>query len=128
MTAAVPTTEKYVAFARRGQEIVTAAAEGYAGAFKTYADAVIPRGAQPIDPQAATAAAFDLAGKILSVQREFATATIVLVKEAGETATAQASAAGETIKARTEQATERVIDLATETTRRATAARNGVSV
>ena len=128
MTAAVPTTDQYVAFARRGQEIVTAAAEGYAGAFKTYADAVIPRGAQPIDPQAATAAAFDLAGKILSVQREFATATIVLVKEAGETATAQASAAGETIKARTEQATERVIDLATETTRRATAARNGVSV
>jgi hypothetical protein len=129
MTAAVPTTDQYVAFARRGQEIVTAAAEGYAGAFKTYADAVIPQGAQPIDPQAATAAAFDLAGKILSVQREFATATIVLVKEAGETATAQASAAGETIKTRTEQATERVIDLATETTRRAaTAARNGVSV
>ncbi len=129
MTAAVPTTDQYVAFARRGQEIVTAAAEGYAGAFKTYADAVIPQGAQPIDPQAATAAAFDLAGKILSVQREFATATIGLVKEAGETATAQASAAGETIKTRTEQATERVIDLATETTRRAaTAARNGVSV
>ena len=129
MTAAVPTTDQYVAFARRGQEIVTAAAEGYAGAFKTYADAVIPQGTQPIDPQAATAAAFDLAGKILSVQREFATATIVLVKEAGETATAQASAAGETIKARTEHATERVIDLATETTRRtATAARNGVSV
>ena len=129
MTAAVPTTDQYVAFARRGQEIVTAAAEGYAAAFKTYADAVIPQGAQPIDPQAATAAAFDLAGKILSVQREFATATIVLVKEAGETATAQASAAGETIKTRTEQATERVIDLATETTRRAaTAARNGVSV
>ena len=129
MTAAVPTTDQYVAFARRGQEIVTAAAEGYAGAFKTYADAVIPQVAQPIDPQAATAAAFDLAGKILSVQREFATATIVLVKEAGETATAQASAAGETIKARTEQATERVIDLAAETTRRAaTAARNGVAV
>ncbi len=129
MTAAVPTTDQYVAFARRGQEIVTAAAEGYAGAFKIYADAVIPQGAQPIDPQAATAAAFDLAGKILSVQREFATATIVLVKEAGETATAQASAAGETIKTRGEQATDRVIDLATETTRRAaTAARNGVSV
>lgn len=128
MTAAVPTTDQYVAFARRGQEIVTTAAEGYAGAFKTYADTVIPHGAQPIDPQAATAAGFDLAGKLLSVQREFATAAIALVKEAGETATAQASAAGETIKTRTEQATERVIDLATETTRRAaTAARNGVS-
>ena len=59
----------------------------------------------------------------------FATAAITLVKEAGEAATAQASAAGETLKARTEQATERVIDFATETTRRAaTAARNGVSV
>ena len=129
MTAAVPTTDKFVAFARRGQEIATATAEGYAGAFKTFATAVVPHGAQPADPQAAAAAAFDLAGKLLSVQREFATATIALVKEAGETATAQASAAGETIKARTEEATERVIDLATATTRRAaTAARNGVSV
>ena len=128
MTAAVPTTEQYVAFARRSQEIATAAAEGYAGAFKTYADTVIPQGAQPLDPQAATAAAFDLAVTLLTVQRAFATAAIALVKEAGETATAQASAAGETIKARTEEATERVIDLATETTRRAaTAARNGVS-
>jgi hypothetical protein len=129
MTAATPTTDQYLAFGRRGQEIATTAAEGVAGAFKTYADAVVPHGRQPIDPQVATAAAFDLAGKLLSVQREFATATIALVKEAGSTATAQASAAGETIKARTEEATERVIDLATETTRRAaTAARNGVSV
>ena len=129
MTAAVPTTQKCVAFARRGQEIATTAAEGYAGAFKTYADAVIPQGAQPIDPQAATAAAFDLAGTLLVVQRAFATAAIALVKEAGEAATTQASAAGETLKARTEEATERVIDLATEATRRAAAAaRNGVSV
>ena len=129
MTAAVPTAEKYVAFARRGQEIATAAAEGYAGAFKTYADTVISQGAQPVDPQAATAAAFDLAGTLLTVQRAFATAAIALVKEAGEAVTAQASVAGETIKARTEEATERVIDLASETTRRAaTAARNGVSV
>ena len=120
MTAAGPTTEKYVAFARRGQEIATAAAEGYAGAFKTYAGTVIPQDAQPVDPQAAIAAAFDLAGTLLTVQRAFATAAIALVKEA-----AQASAAGETIKARTEG----VIDFATETTRRAaTAGRNGVSV
>ena len=63
------------------------------------------------------------------MQREFATATVALVKEAGDTATAQASAAGESLKAQTEQATERVIDFATENTRRAaTAARNGVSV
>lgn len=128
MTTAVP-TEQYVAFARRSQEIATAAVEGYANAFKTYADAVVPQGAQPIDPQAATAAAFDLAQKLLAVQRRFATDTVGLVKQAGDAATAQASAAGETLKARTEEATERVIDFATETTRRATtAARNGVSV
>ena len=128
MTTAV-NTDQYVAFARRGQEIATAAAEGYTGAFKAYADAVAPQGPRPVDPQAATAAAFDLAEKLLSVQREFTTATIALVKEAGDTATAQASAAGESLKARTEEATERVIDFATETTRRAaTAARNGVSV
>ena len=122
-------TDQFVAYTRRGQEIATAAAEGYAGAFKTYADTVIPQGVQPVDPQAATAAAFDLAGTLLTVQRAFATAAIALVKEAGETVTAQASVTGETIKARTEEATERVIDLATETTRRAaTDARNGVSV
>ena len=130
MTAAAVPTDQFVAYARRGQEIATAAAEGYAGAFKAYADAVIPQGPSPVDPQAATAAAFDLAEKLVAVQREFATATVALVKEAGDTATAQASAAGESLKAQTEQATERVIDFATENTRRAaaTAARNGVSV
>ena len=128
MTAATASTDQYVAFARKGQEIVTAAAEGFAGAFKAYADAVVPQGPRPVDPQAATAATFDLAQQLLTVQRTFATATVALVKEAGETATAQASAAGESLKARTEEATERVIDLATEATRRAaTAARNGVS-
>ena len=128
MTAAV-STDHYAAFARRGQEITTTAAEGFAGAFKAYADAVVPQGPKPVDPQAATAATFDLAEKLLSVQREFASATVALVKEAGDTATAQASAAGESLKARTEEATERVIDFATETTRRAaTTARNGVSV
>lgn len=128
MTAALP-LEQYVAYARRGQEIATAAAEGYAGAVKAYADAVIPQGRRPVDPQAATAAAFDLAARLLAVHRELATASIALVKEAGATAGAQASAAGESLKARTEQATERVIDFATETTRRAaTSARNGVSV
>ena len=128
MTTAVP-TDQYLTFARRSQEIATAAAEGYAGAFRAYADSVVPQGSQPVDLQAASGAAFDLAEKLLTEQRRFATAAVALVKEAGDTATAQASAAGETIKARTEQATERVIDFATETSRRATtAARNGVSV
>jgi hypothetical protein len=128
MTAAV-NTDQYVSLARRGQEITTAAAESFAGAFKAYADAVIPQGPRPVDPQAATVAAFDLAERLLTAQRTFAVKAIALVKEAGDSATAQASAAGETLKARTEQATERVIDLASETTRRAaTTARNGVSV
>ena len=129
MTATTPTAETYVAYAKRGQEIATAAAEGYTAAFKAYAESVVPQDQQPVDPTAATAAAFDLAEKLLTVQRDFATSSLALVKEAGEEATAQASAAGETLKARTEEATERVIDFATETTRRAaTAARNGVSV
>lgn len=129
MTAAVPTTDQLVAYTRRGQEITTAAAEGFAGAFKAYADAVIPQGPSPVDPQAATAAAFDLAERLLTVQRRFATSAIALVKDAGEAATATASAANESLKARTSEATERVIDFATETTRRAAgAARNGVSV
>jgi len=128
MTTAVP-TDQYLTFARRGQEITTAAVEGYAGAYRAYADAVVPQGPQPVDPQALTTAAFDLAEELLTVQRRFATSAVSLVKEAGDTATAQASAAGETLKARTEEATERVIDFATETTRRAaTATRNGVSV
>jgi hypothetical protein len=128
MTAAV-NTDQYVSLARRGQEITAAAAESFAGAFKAYTDAVIPQGPRPVDPQAATVAVFDLAERLLTAQRTFAVKAIALVKEAGDSATAQASAAGETLKARTEQATERVIDLASETTRRAaTTARNGVSV
>jgi hypothetical protein len=128
MTAAV-NTDQYVSLARRGQEITTAAAESFAGAYKAYADAVIPQGPRPVDPQAAAVAVFDLAERLLTAQRTFAVKAIALVKEAGDSATAQASVAGEKLKARTEQATERVIDFASETTRRAaTTARNGVSV
>jgi hypothetical protein len=128
MTAAV-NTDQYASLARRGQEITTDAAESFAGAFKAYADAVIPQGPRPVDPQAATVAVFDLAERLLTAQRTFAVKAIALVKEAGDSATAQASTVGETLKARTEQATERVIDFASETTRRAaTTARNGVSV
>ena len=88
MSAAVP-TEQYAAFARRGQEIATAAVEGITGAFKAYAAAVAPQGPRPVDPQAATAASFDLAEKVLKVQREFTIASIALVKDAGDTATAR---------------------------------------
>ena len=71
MTAAV-NTDQYVSLARRGQEITTAAAESFAGSFKAYADAVIPQGPRPVDPQAATVAAFDLAERLLTAQRTFA--------------------------------------------------------
>jgi hypothetical protein len=129
MTTAVIPTEQIADIARRGQEAATAAAQAWTGALRTYADAVTPRGARPVDPQAAVAATFDLAEQLLGTQRELAATTLTLLSEAAETVTAQASAAGDDLKARTEQATERVIDLATETTRRAaTGARNGVSV
>jgi hypothetical protein len=122
-------TEQFVTLARRGQEVTTTAAQAVTEAFKTYAGAVTPQGSGPIDPQAVATATFDLADHLLRVQRQYVGSTIALLTEANETLTAQASAAGETLKSHTEQATTRVVDLAAETTRRATtAARNGVSV
>ena len=122
-------TEQIADLARRGQEATTAAAQAVTSALQAYADAVTPRDSRPVDPQAATSATFDLAEQLLRVQRQYVGATIALLTEAGESFTAQASAAGETLKARTEQAGRQVVDLAAETTRRATtAARNGVSV
>jgi hypothetical protein len=123
------TTEQFADIARRSQEAATAAAQSVTRALQSYADAVTPRGPRPVDPQAAASATFDLADRILRTQREYVTTAIALLTEAGEAFSAQASAAGETFKVRTEEATERVVDLAAETTRRAaTAARNGVSV
>jgi hypothetical protein len=123
------TTEQFADIARRGQEAATTAAQSVTRALQAYADAVAPRGPRPVDPQAAASATFDLADRILRTQREYVTTAIALLTEAGEAFSAQASAAGETFKVRTEEATERVVDLAAETTRRAaTAARNGVSV
>jgi hypothetical protein len=122
-------TEQFVTLARRGQEATTAAAQAVTEAFKSYTGAVTPQGSGPIDPQAVATATFDLADRLLRAQRRYVGTTISLLTEAGETVTAQASAAGETLKARTEEATTRVVDLAAENTRRAaTAARNGVSV
>jgi hypothetical protein len=90
---------------------------------------VTPQGSGPIDPQAVATATFDLADRLLRVQRQYVGSTVSLLSEANETLTAQASAAGETLKAHAEEATTRVVDLAAENTRRATtAARNGVSV
>ena len=121
--------EQFADLARRGQEAATLAARATGRAFQTYAEAVAPQGLRPVDPQAATAVTFDLAEQLLRVQRQYATTVVGLLTEAGQTVTEQASAAGETLKARTEQATERVTDLAAETTRRAAAsASNGVSV
>jgi len=122
-------TEQFTDLARRGQEAATAAVKSWTDALRHYADAVTPRSSRPVDPQAAIAATFTLAERLLHAQRDLVSTAIALVTEAGETATSQASVAGETLKARTEEAAERVIDLARETGRRATtAARNGVPV
>jgi hypothetical protein len=121
--------EQIADLTRRGQEAATAAGQAVAKAFQGYAAAVTPQGARPVDPQVAAAAAFDLADHLVAAQRAYVTTAIALLTEVGEAATAHASAAGETLKSRTEEATERVIDFAAETTRRAaSAARNGVSV
>jgi len=129
MTTATTPTEQFADIARRGQEATTAAVEGWTRALRGYTDAVTPEGLRPVDLQVATSAAFDLAGRILTTQREFATTALALVTEATESTTAHVTQAGETLKARTDEATERVIDLASQTTRRAAdAARNGVSV
>ena len=122
-------TEQFATFGRHGQEAVATAAEATTYALRTYAEAVAPRDARPVDPRTVTTAGFDLAERLLRVQRDYVVSTVALLTEAGQTVTAQASAAGETFRARTEQATERVVDLGTQATRRAaTAARNGVSV
>jgi hypothetical protein len=129
MTAPTATIEQFTTLARRGQEAATTATQDATRALQAYADAVTPRSARPVDPQVATTAVFDLAEKLLQTQRAYVTTTVALLVEAGEAATAQASAAGETLKARTEEAAERVVDFTAQSTRRATAAaRNGVSV
>jgi hypothetical protein len=128
MTTA-PATEQFTDLARRGQAVTTTAVQSWTDALRSYAEAVTPSGPQPVDPQVAASATFDLAERLLRTQREFATAAVALLTEAGETVSAHASQAGETLKAQTEEAAERVVDLATETTRRAAnATRNGVSV
>lgn len=112
---------------RRGQEAAASAAEATTHALRTYAETVAPRDARPVDPRKVTTAGFDLAERLLRVQRDFVVSTVALLTEAGEAATAQASAAGETLRNRTEQATERVVDFASDR-RTASSARNGVSV
>ena len=123
------TLEQFTDLTRRSQEAVTTAAQDVVRALQSYAAAVTPRNSGTVDPQAAVAAGFDLAARLLQAQRTYATTTIGLLAEAGETVTAQASAAGKAVKARTEEAAERVVDFTAQGTRRAaTAARNGVSV
>ena len=120
--------EQFVELGRRHQEAAVAATQAATHALRTYAEAVAPRDAQPVDPQKVTVAGFDLAERLLHVQRDYVVSTVALLTEAGQTVTAQASAAGETFRNSTKQATERVVDLATQATRRAaTSVRNGVS-
>ncbi len=132
MTTASNSTAQLVDLGRRSQEVTVAATRAATRALRAYADAVAARGARPVDPQRATAAAFDLAERLLRVQRDYARSTVALLSEAGETVTAQASAAGKTVAGRTrqatEQATERVTDAAEATRAAAAAARNGASL
>jgi hypothetical protein len=119
---------QYADLARRGQDAATTAVESWTRALQTFADAVTVRDAKPADPKVATTAGFDLAERLLGIQRALVTTAVTLVTEAAEAAGEQASEAGRTLKAQTDEAAERVIDLATEATRRATAAAsNGVS-
>lgn len=127
-TPTVPGTQ-FVDLGRRGQEAAVTAAQSAGAALQAYTEAVAPKAAHPIDPRAIAAATFDLAEELLRVQRRYAATAVALLTEAGRTITEQASAAGEDLKTRTEEATSRVVDLATETTTRAaSSARNGVSV
>jgi hypothetical protein len=133
MSTPTASVTQLVDLGRRGQDANVTAVEATTRALQAYTEAVGTRSVNPGDPQVATNAGFDLAARLLRVQREYATTTVSLLTEARQVLTAQASAAGETFKARTEQAakqaTEQVTDLATEATRRAAAAgRNGVTV
>lgn len=124
MTSAAP----FADLARRGQEAATAAADTFTNAVRTYTDTLVANG-RSFDPQAVLAAAFDLAEQLLRGQREFVTAALAVATQAAETAAEQASQAGASFTAKAEEATERVVDLAAETTRRTSrAARNGVTV
>ena len=129
MSTPTASVEQLVDLGRRGQDAVTTAVEATTRALQAYTEAVGTRSVNPGDPQVVTNAGFDLAARLLRVQRDYATATVSLLTEAREVVTSQAYAAGETVKARTEEAAERVTDLATEATRRAASAgRNGVTV
>ena len=128
MSTPTVTAAPFADLAQRGQQAVTTATEATTRAFQAYADAVAVRSPRPLDPQVVTSATFDLAEKLLHVQRGYLSTAVGLLTETGETVTAQTSAAGETLKARTEAATEHVVDLSSEATRRAASgAGNGVS-
>src|SRR3712207_8425598 len=132
MTTPIAAVEHLVDLGRRGQDANVSAVEATTRALQAYTEAVGTRSVDPGDPRVATNALFDLAARLLRVQRDYATTAVNLLSEVREALTAQASAAGETFKAGTEQAvtaSERASDLATEATRRAAAAaRNGVQV
>jgi len=121
-------TEQFAEFAQRSQDAVTTAVRTWTQAVKAYSGAFAGRPAELPDVQAAVNAAFDLAEQLLHDQRELVKAVLTAGAQAAEAFTEQTLRATQSLTARTEEAAERVVDLATETTRRAaTAARNGVS-
>lgn len=117
--------QQFAALSRRGQEATTTAVQDVTRALQAYATAVAPRDSRPVDPQVVASAGFDLAEKVLRAQRDYVLTTLGVFAAAGEAVSTQASAAGEALKARTEEAAARVVDLAGQGARRA---RNGVAV
>jgi hypothetical protein len=136
MTTAGHSAAQLLDLGRRGQEAAVAATRAATRAVRAYADALAPQGARPVDPQRATAATFELAERLLRVQRDYATSTVALLGEAGGAVAAQASATGGAAADRTRQASEqaarqaaeRVADAAEATRDAATAARNGAAL
>ena len=77
-TPTIP-TEQFTALGRRAQQAAATAAEATTRALQDFADAVAVRSQRPFDPQVVTAATFDLAEKLLHIQREYVTVAVSLL-------------------------------------------------
>jgi hypothetical protein len=126
-------TEQFAEFAQRSQDAiadaVTTAVRTWTQTVKACSPTFAGRPAELPDVQAAVNAAFDLAEQLLHDQRELVKAVLGAGVQAAEALAEQTVRATRSLTARTEEATERVIDLAAETSKRTSrAARNGVAV
>ena len=122
-------TEQFAEFAQRSQDAVTTAVRTWTQTVRAYSGTFTGRPGELPDVQAAVNAAFDLAEQLLHDQRELVKAVLAAGVQAAEAFSEQTLRATQSLTARTEEAAERVIDLAAETTKRTSrAARNGVAV